>query len=191
VVRDTFTTRDGRELLIRPIEPGDKARLAAGHARLSENTIRLRYLAAKPGLSASELRYLTEVDGHDHLALVALLADEPDTLVGVSRAIRLRDRPWTAEWAVVIGDDFQGVGLGGHLSRAVAEAATRVGITTFTATTSGENVAVQRVMRSFTHDLDSRWVGAGVRELEGELSVGHLAAGSFAQRRRMGARLAA
>ena len=59
-------------VLIRPIRPGDAPLLAAAHASLSPETVRLRYLAPKPRLTAGELRYLTEVDGIDHVAFIAL-----------------------------------------------------------------------------------------------------------------------
>jgi hypothetical protein len=60
---------DGTRVAIRPIEPGDKARLAEGLRRLSQETIRRRFLAAKPRFTSAELRYLTEIDGVDHIAL--------------------------------------------------------------------------------------------------------------------------
>jgi len=39
---------DGTRVRIRPVEPGDKARLAAALARLSSESIRRRFLTAKP-----------------------------------------------------------------------------------------------------------------------------------------------
>ena len=114
---------DGTRILLRPIEAADKDRLAAAHGRLSEETIRRRYLAAKPRFSAGELRYLTEVDGRNHLALAAFLAEDPETIVGVARCVRLLDARETAEFAIVVGDAFQGRGLGTLLARELATAA--------------------------------------------------------------------
>ena len=82
------TLPDGTQILIRPIEATDKLRLSVALSRLSRETIRSRFLAAKPRLSAAELRYLTEVDGHDHIALVATLADDPESIVAVARSSR-------------------------------------------------------------------------------------------------------
>ena len=98
--------------VIRPIEPGDKERLVNGLRQLSEESIRKRFLAAKPRFTQGELRYLTEVDGVNHIALVAVLEDDPDQLVAVARCVRLPDRPGTAEMAIVVGDPWQGQGLG-------------------------------------------------------------------------------
>ena len=61
---------DDSRIRIRPIRPDDRPRLAAAVLRLSDESRRRRFLTAKPGLSAAELRYLTDVDGVGHLALV-------------------------------------------------------------------------------------------------------------------------
>ena len=71
------TLPDGTPILIRPIEPSDKARLSVALGRLSDATIYRRFLAAKPRLSSAELRYLTEVDGRDHIALVGVPRQRP------------------------------------------------------------------------------------------------------------------
>jgi GNAT superfamily N-acetyltransferase len=115
------TLPDGTRILLRPIEAGDKARLSAALARLSQETIRRRFFAAKPRFTSRELRYLTEVDGRDHIALVALLADDPEAIVGVARCVRLPTAD-TAEFAIVVGDPFQGRGLGSLLARELAAA---------------------------------------------------------------------
>jgi RimJ/RimL family protein N-acetyltransferase len=166
-----FTLADGTRVAIRAIEPGDKARLADGLRRLSDETIHRRFLAAKPRFSSTELRYLTEVDGRDHIALVAVLADDPDALVAVARCVRLPDRPGTAEMAVVVGDAFQGLGLGRRMAQALADEARAAGVLRFAATMLGENVAAQRVMRTITRRLEGAWAGGGVRELVGDLAA--------------------
>ena len=84
--------------VIRPIEPGDKELLVNGLRQLSEESIRKRFLAAKPRFTQAELRYLTEVDGVNHIALVAVLEDDPDQLVAVARCVRLPDRPAPPRW---------------------------------------------------------------------------------------------
>jgi len=165
------TLPNGTQILIRPIEAADKARLAVAHGRLSEETIRRRYLAAKPRVSSSDLRYLTEVDGHNHLALVALLPGDPETIVGVARCIRLVDTPETAEFAVVVSDAFQGRGLGTLLARELATAARAAGIRRFAATMLSDNVAVRRVMATITAHLELERMDGGLREVVIDLAA--------------------
>src|SRR3954469_12422372 len=98
----TVKLSDGTELLVRPISPADKALLAAGLTRLSETSIQRRFLGPKPRLTSSELRYLTEVDGHDHFAIVAV--DAAGDIVAVARWVRDHDDPLSAEAAIVVAD---------------------------------------------------------------------------------------
>jgi GNAT superfamily N-acetyltransferase len=156
---------DGTRIVLRPVEPADKARLTAALGRLSDETVRRRFLAAKPRFSSGELRYLTEVDGHDHLAIVAALADDPESIVGVARCVRLPEAPATAEFAIVVGDDLQGRGLGMLLARTLADAARAAGIRRFTATMLRENDAVRRLMGTITDGLERDQVGGGLREV--------------------------
>src|ERR1700712_1990894 len=90
------------ELLVRRIAPADKDALVAGLGRLSERSVYQRFLSPKPRLTASELRYLTEVDFTDHYALVAVLARSPAIVVGVGRWVRSADVPSDAEIAIVV-----------------------------------------------------------------------------------------
>src|SRR5437762_509563 len=113
---------DGTRVVIRRIQPGDKRMLARGLELLSEETRQRRFLSAKPRLTNAELRYLTEVDGQAHVALVAVLADRLDHVVAVARYVRLPDDPATADAAIVVGDPWQRQGLGRRLAIMLADA---------------------------------------------------------------------
>ena len=97
------TLNDGRQVAIRPIGPDDHERLRASHARLSPESRYRRFLATKPELTSADARYLVEIDGSDHFALVATLPGEPDEpIVAVARYIRLPDdpaRPSSRSWS--------------------------------------------------------------------------------------------
>ena len=165
------TLPDGTQILIRPIEPADKARLSIALSRLSQRSIYRRFLSAKPKLSSTELRYLTEIDGHDHIALVAFLAEDLASIVAVARCVRIPDAPDTAEFAIVVGDPLQGRGLGSLLARELATAARSAGIRRFSATMAGENVAVRRLIAHFTQTLERDEIAGGVREVVVELAA--------------------
>jgi protein lysine acetyltransferase len=166
-----YTLPSGSRVLVRPIAADDKELLARGLSQLSEASIRKRFLAAKPRFTRAELRYLTEVDGSNHIAHVAVLADDPEVLVGVARCVRLPDRPGTAEMAIVVGDPWQGQGLGTAMTHALADAALAVGIRRFAATMLGDNEAARRLMRTFSRRLEEGIASGGVREVLVELAA--------------------
>lgn len=160
---------DGTRLVIRHIRPDDKALLAEGLTHLSPQTVYRRFLSPKQRFSSGELRYLTELDGHDHVALVALPADDPSCLVAVARFVRLADDPEAAEAAVLVSDDYQGRGLGKLLALELADEAKPRGIHRFTATILGENVPAQRLMGAIAERLDRGSIAGPAQELSAEL----------------------
>ena len=161
--------RDGTPLLVRPIRPDDKRLLERGLSELSPLSVQRRFLAPKPRFTRSELRYLTEVDGHDHVAFVAVRPDRPGTILAVARYVALGDRAGTAEAAIVVADPLQGLGLGTILADELAREAVRNGVRRFSATMLSENRAAHRLMTRLSAPLERRRGGSGQDELVVEL----------------------
>ena len=124
----------------------------------------------KPRFSSSELRYLTEIDGFDHVAIVAVSAEDPDVFYGVARFVRWQNDPEAAEAAIVVADPLQGHGLGRELGRRLAEEARERGVKRFTATLLGENVAAHRLFASISSHLEAHYDG-GLEELVAEIAA--------------------
>lgn len=138
--------RDGSEVIVRPIRADDRGALESGFARLSEQSRYQRFMTSISELSESQLRYLTEVDHHDHEALVAFDAAGKQS-VGVGRFVRLADGH-SAEAAITIVDDWQGKGLGTALCNLLAERARAEGIDRFTALLLASNDQMHDVLAS-------------------------------------------
>ena len=163
---------DGALILVRPIRADDKRMLEDGLRHLSDESVQRRFLTLKRSFSRSELRYLTEVNGRDHVALVAEYpGDAVRRLIAVARFVRLADDPTTAEAAIVVADDWQRRGVGSQLAERLADEARRLGIRRFTATMSSDNVAAHRLMRRLTNHLERREAGHGVSELVIDLAA--------------------
>lgn len=145
--------------------------LCEGLARLSEESRRLRFLGAKPRFSGAELRYLTEVDGCDHYALVAQLADDPSAIVAVGRFVRLPSDRSAAEAAIVVTDGLQRRRLGTQLARMLGDAARRRGISRFVAVIASDNPAAIRLMRTLTTRLKDCGHDHGVHEVHMDLAA--------------------
>jgi RimJ/RimL family protein N-acetyltransferase len=156
--------RDGSAVLIRQVRGDDAALLADGFARLSEQSRQMRFLVAKKILTHAELRYLTEVDHHDHEALGAL-ADGTDMGVGIARYIRDNRDPRSAEVAVTVVDDWHRRGLGTELLNRLSERARTEGIGRFTALVATDNMPAARLLRKMHATLISRDFDAAEYEL--------------------------
>jgi RimJ/RimL family protein N-acetyltransferase len=135
----------GLELLLRPLRPDDKRRIAQAFERLSPETRYRRFFAPLPRLSEQDLRYLTEVDHHDHEALAAV-NPENGAIVGVARYVR-SDDPTEAEVAVVVGDPWQGRGVATALLQRLVARAREEGIDHFVALVMSDNTDALELFR--------------------------------------------
>jgi GNAT superfamily N-acetyltransferase len=135
---------------IRPVRAGDKELIRRGFDRLSPETRYQRFFVAKQRLLAEELRYFSEVDQVNHLALLAVLPrpDGGEEPLGIARAVRLPDPPHTFEVAVTIVDAAQGRGLGRRLVERVLRAAAKHGARQARFTTLPWNRRMRALVRS-------------------------------------------
>jgi acetyltransferase len=157
---------DGTMVQIRPIKPEDKHLLVDGLRRLSPEAAFKRFLSPKVRFSDAELKYLTEVDGHNHIAYVAVLGD---TLVAVGRVVRVDEE--TADIAILVWDEWQGLGLGSWLARRLAAAAAEEGVTRIAGTMLADNRPALRILKSVSPDFVVDDLSHGVREIVTRLAA--------------------
>jgi RimJ/RimL family protein N-acetyltransferase len=148
--RVTRTLRDGTSTItIRPIQPEDRDELRREFERTSAETRYLRFLGVVGELSEAMLTYLTCVDQHDHIALVATMTS-PDLKsergVGVGRVIRLKHAADVAEAAITVVDDMHKLGIGSALAFEMARAARASGIHVIRADVLEGNAAMRGIL---------------------------------------------
>jgi RimJ/RimL family protein N-acetyltransferase len=167
-LRTRARLRDGSEVLIGALTPDDAPLLADAFARLSEESRRLRFLGPKPNLSAAELRYLTQVDGHDHVALAAI-DPAAERGVAIGRFVRDPRDPTRAEVAITVTDDWQGRGLGRLMLERLADRAREENVRSFTALVSIDNRNMRGLLERIDAPAHVNRLAGGVSEWEIEL----------------------
>lgn len=110
-LRLPVTLRDGRRVVVRAVRPDDAQRLREFDQGLSPRSRQLRYLGSKPPMTEDWARHLVEVDFDLRFALVASFGTGTgERIVADCRLLSSQDV--AGELAIVVADDFQGVGLG-------------------------------------------------------------------------------
>ena len=142
-----FRLRSGDWVSVRRLCPEDAPALAAFIERLSAQSRYRRFHSALPRLTGQMISYLTDIDHHDHEALIAVPPGTGGVIVGVARFIRDPAHPDTAEVAVVVADSWQRHGLGTLLLRRLARRAREVGISSVTGDILAENHPTIRLAR--------------------------------------------
>ena len=106
---------DGRRIFIRPVKPEDAPLFTALFKVLSPTTIYYRFFGPLKELKPEMLARFTQIDYDREIALVAIDEDsETDRMLGVARIIGDPDGK-TGEFAVLVGDAWQGKGIGSNL----------------------------------------------------------------------------
>ncbi len=116
-----WTMKDGTAITIRPIRPEDEPLMVRLHEALSESSVHLRYFHAMKLSSRVAHERLTRICFIDYDREMALVADRPvpddggREILAVGRLCKRRGGE--AEFALLVRDEAQGVGLGTELLR--------------------------------------------------------------------------
>jgi acetyltransferase len=106
--------KNGARVLLRPIKPEDEARFNEFLTSLSEETMRFRFFQILKEWSHDVLTRYCNLDYDREVAIVAELQQDNKRIIGAGRIIVEPDGK-SGEFAVLVGDQWQGVGLGSRL----------------------------------------------------------------------------
>jgi acetyltransferase len=161
------TLRDGLSVLIRPIRPDDADDLQAGFRRLSPESIYLRFLGTMNELSDNMAQQLATLDYHSRMAFVATVPIAgKEILIGVARyGLVGAAEPGMAECAIVVGDEYQGRGLGQRMLDQLIRYARAHGVTGLLATIHSTNTRIKRFIERSGFEADRKMTEPGVWEV--------------------------
>lgn len=158
-----FNFKDGGAWTLRPIRPEDALALQGFIRGLSDRTRYMRFVSMMRELTPRMVARYTQIDYHRELALVATTPVPnhanrglpTDAVIGLAHYLRHPDGRG-AEYALVIGDDWQRRGLGQKLMRKLIEAATEQGLEYIDGLVLAENKPMLALMTSMglTNDPD-------------------------------------
>ncbi|HOD34284.1 MAG TPA: GNAT family N-acetyltransferase [Syntrophales bacterium] len=143
-----YTAGNGRQVFLRPVKPTDRRLLVGLFHRLSDRSIRLRFLGLLRELDPHLLDHFTLVNYVSDFAIVATLVERgEDHIIAVSRYHRDDDTGGT-EFGVAVRDDWQGMGVGKEMVRRLFEAARKNGIRRVEAAIDFSNEAIPRLLNT-------------------------------------------
>jgi len=145
--------RDGTAIVIRPIRPEDEPLMAAFHQTLSEQSVRMRYMQGLKLDQRTAHERLVRVCFSDYDREMALVVEREAEgggceILGLGRLSRDRARSQgagSAEFSLLVGDRWQGKGIGHALLTRLIEVAKRESIGTIFADILTANLRMQRL----------------------------------------------
>ncbi|HMB23084.1 MAG TPA: GNAT family N-acetyltransferase, partial [Anaerolineales bacterium] len=154
----TWTAKDRSKVTIRPILPEDEALIAKFHGVLSERTVYLRYL--QPIMLQARVMHerLARICHCDYDREIALLAETTNAageqdLMGVVRLSKLHGKN-EARLSILIGDPFQGIGLGRELVKRAVEVARSERLSRLSAVLTTDNQIMQHIFEKLGFQVE-------------------------------------
>jgi acetyltransferase len=142
-----YQLADGTNIVIRPIRPEDAEIEKRFVKRLSPEAKFFRFMNSLQELSQDMLIRLTQLDYDRELALVAITDSETEeTELGVARYFTNPDGE-TAEFALVVADEWQHRGLGTRLMSCLIDAARERGLKSIQGEVLANNVKMLGLMK--------------------------------------------
>jgi ribosomal protein S18 acetylase RimI-like enzyme len=146
---------------LRLLEPGDSTAVLEVFAGLSDRSRELRFLTPKPRLTSADLQQLTDVDQHDHVAVLALTHSRP---IGVARFVRHPEDADSADVAVAVVDEWQDRGIGTRLTRELVRRARGLGVRRFTMAMAPDNEGAVRLLHRAPGEIERLAIDPDVAE---------------------------
>ena len=158
---------DGMPVTVRPIRPEDAGIEQAFVRGLSERTRYFRFMQAVHELTPAMLVRFTQIDYDREMAFIAVVEDEPgnEQQVAVVRYTTNPDQR-SCEFALVVADKWQGLGIGTHMMQSLMQVARARGLRLMEGEVLSDNANMLALMRRLNFTIRTRpgddgvvWVG--------------------------------
>ncbi|MFZ3145626.1 GNAT family N-acetyltransferase [Methanothrix sp.] len=138
------TTKKGLEIFLRPVKITDEPMLKDFFYDLSEDSMYMRFFSARKDMPHKRLQDFVIVDWSLKMEILAVIKEkekERETIIALGQ-YELNPDKYMAEVAIVVKDEYHGMGVGKELLSYLTYIARRHGLLGFTADTLVENKAM-------------------------------------------------
>jgi RimJ/RimL family protein N-acetyltransferase len=162
---ETFrTTKDGAEILLRPVRISDEPLLKDLFYSLSDNSLYRRFISYRQDMPHERLQDFVIIDYTKEMVILAVMpGGEKEVVSGLGQYV-IDEATHTADVAFIVSDEYQNRGIGTELLAYLTLLAKRQGLLGFTAEVLVEN---EPMLHVFEKMLDvEKSVDSGVYDLK-------------------------
>jgi acetyltransferase len=139
----SFTARDGRSAVIRPIRPEDAKGIAAFVRRVSPEDVRYRFFNRLRELPPAQVARLTQIDYDREMAFAAV---DGGMIAGTARLVL--DQAGGGEFAILVDAAWKGTGLARHMMGRLVEWGRSKGLRHIAGQVLADNAPMLRFVRA-------------------------------------------
>lgn len=171
--KENVLLKNGQGLIFKPATPNDIPKVESFMTRVSQESLRMRFMASISYVSSEVIKELCSGDFKDSGCLLAVTGNDSNSkVVGLGNYIATGNGH-TAEVAFLIEDDYQGKGIGTLLLERLAGLAAANGFVEFEAEVLPDNQQMINVFKSSGFEKHRVWSSDTIHV---ELPVGSAAA---------------
>lgn len=158
------TLKSGQEIYLRPARPDDMQAVQTFYTNLSEESNYLRFLTYRRKFSVRDMRKMTTFDYESQISFVAVLPrgkGEKDRIIGIAEYAPLTlEEVGKVEFAIAIGDAYQGQGLGTILLKHLVAYGREHGVQVFYGMVSANNTGMVRLIQRLGVRFETEALGS-------------------------------
>ena len=149
-------TKNGLELLLRPVKISDEPLLKEFFYSLSDKSLYRRFISSRMDMPHERLQEYTIIDYTKEMVILAInKKDKKDEILGLGQ-YSIYENSLTAEVAFLVKDEWQNMGIGMELLSYLTYLAKKQGLSGFTAEVLRENTAMLHLFESMGFDIDKQ-----------------------------------
>ena len=157
VALETFrTTRDGLNILLRPVKIGDEPLMKDFFYALSDESMYRRFMSVRMDMPHKRLQEFGVVDYANSMMILAIVEGDGKETIAAIRQYEINEKVHTAEVALVVKDMYQKMGVGYDLLTYLTRLARRRGLLGFTAEVLVENKPMLDLFKNMGFDTEKR-----------------------------------
>ncbi len=155
--KENVLLKNGQGIFLKPATPKDKDIITSFMSRISQEALRMRFMASISVVSEDIIDNLCSGDFTDAGCLLATESESDEArIVGLANYISMNNNR-TAEVAFLIEDSFQGLGISTLLLERIAGLAAANGIIEFEAEVLPDNQQMINVFKSSGFEIHKVW----------------------------------
>jgi RimJ/RimL family protein N-acetyltransferase len=159
------TTRDGLEVLLRPVKISDEPLLKHFFYSLSDDSLYRRFISTRKDMPHERLQEFVVLDYAREMAILAVLRQrDKEEVIGLGQ-YAIDEPSHAAEVAVVVKDEYQHREVGTELLSYLTYLAKKQGLLGFTAEVLADNKPMLRLFEKMGFDIETK-SSEGVYELK-------------------------
>lgn len=156
---EEWRLEDGRSVTLRPIRPEDEPLEFGLFDTFSEESWRYRFFGPMKEVTHEDMVRFTNIDYRREMAIIGILHEEDERkMIGVGRLITDPDKN-TGEFAVIVGDPWQGLGLGEKLTDSAIGVAEDMGLDSIWGTIMKKNIRMVNLCKKLGFKIEEESEG--------------------------------